>query len=73
MLSQDDRGLGLAPLDSVGTSLNRLERHLGLVALESHQVVDPFDYLFLNREDRGIKSASKASPTYPCPNQVATP
>jgi len=48
MLSQDDRPLGLAPLDSVGTSLNRLKGHLGLVALKGHQVVDPFNYLFLN-------------------------
>ncbi len=48
MFSQDDRPLGLAPLDSVGTSLNRLEGHLGLVALKGHHLVDPFDYLFLD-------------------------
>ena len=73
MLSQYDRPLGLAPFDSIGTSLNRLKGHLGLVALKGHQFVDPFNYLFLNGEDRGIKSASKASPTYPCPNEGSAP
>ena len=48
MLSQYDRPLGLAPFDSIGTSLNRLKGHLGLVALKGHQFVDPFDYLFLD-------------------------
>jgi hypothetical protein len=73
MLCQDNRELGLAPLDSVGTSLNRLKGHLGLVTLKGHQLIDPFDYLFLNGENRGIKSAGKSCPRDTLPNQASAP
>ena len=71
MLSQDDRPLGLAPLDSVGTSLNRLKGHLGLVTLKGHQLIYPFDYLFLNGENRGIKVAGKSCPRDTLPNNCS--
>jgi hypothetical protein len=71
MLCQDNRELGLAPLDSVGTSLNRLKGHLGLVTLKGHQLIDPFDYLFLNGKNRGIKVAGKSCPRDTLPNNCS--
>jgi hypothetical protein len=68
MLCQDNRELGLAPLDSVGTSLNCLKRYLGLMTLKGHQLIDPFNYFFLNGENRGIKSAGKSCPRDTLPN-----
>jgi hypothetical protein len=43
------------------------------VTLKGHQIVDPFDYLFLNGEDRGIKSAGKSCPRDTLPNQGSAP
>ena len=73
MLCQYDRKLRLAPLDSVGTSFNCLKGNLGLVTLKGHQLIDPFNYLFLNGENRGIKSAGKSCPRDTLPNQGSAP
>ena len=47
MFCQDDRARTYAPLDSVDTSLDRLEGNLGLVAGKGHRVTDPLDNLLL--------------------------
>lgn len=47
MFCQDDGARTYAPLDSVDTSLDRLEGHLGLVAGKGHRVTDPLDNLLL--------------------------
>lgn len=72
MFCQDDRGRILAPLDSVGASLHRLKGHLGLEAFIAHHATDPLEYLFLDSQDRGIKTASKACPRDTLPNHRAT-
>jgi len=40
------------------------------VTLKGHQLIDPFDYLFLNGKNRGIKVAANPAQEIPCQTTV---